>query len=103
MTEPTPRTEAFTCTCTPLNRRLMAHLLKVNEGDVHEHGCVERAAAQARTEALDVERLAEIINDLDDITGNGNYGDGPKLGLDYGTAHEWATTIVARLTREETP
>jgi hypothetical protein len=47
------RTEAFTCTCTPLNRRLMAHLLKVDEGDVHEHGCVERAAAQARTEALD--------------------------------------------------
>lgn len=33
------------CTCLPLNRRLMARLLKVDEGSVHEQGCWERAAA----------------------------------------------------------
>lgn len=32
------------CTCLPLNRRLMAHLLMVTEGSVHEQGCWERAA-----------------------------------------------------------
>jgi hypothetical protein len=39
------------CTCLPLNRRLMAHLLKVDEGSVHEQGCVERAVAAARVAA----------------------------------------------------
>lgn len=38
---------AFACTCTPLNRRLMAHLLKVTPGSVHEQGCLDRAVAVA--------------------------------------------------------
>ena len=35
------------CTCLPLNSRLMAHLLKVDQGSVHEQDCVERAVAEA--------------------------------------------------------
>jgi len=38
------------CTCLPLNRRLMATLLKVEEGSVHEQGCVENAVAAYRAD-----------------------------------------------------
>lgn len=41
------------CTCTELNRRLMASLLRVGEGEVHEDGCRARAYEQGRREALD--------------------------------------------------
>lgn len=38
------------CTCTPLNRRLMAHLLGIEEGAVHEQGCLDRAVAELRAD-----------------------------------------------------
>jgi hypothetical protein len=47
----TDKPPAPDCTCLPLNRRLMAHLLKVDEGSVHEQDCVERAVAAARVAA----------------------------------------------------
>ena len=43
--------------------------------------------------------LAEVINDLDRIMGNGSTGHEPMLGLDYGTAEEWAEHIVIGLTK----
>jgi hypothetical protein len=55
MSEPRP-----ICTCLPLNRKLMALLLKVDEGSVHEQGCVEYAVAAERERiAGEVERLRE--------------------------------------------
>jgi len=62
MTDRTPTT-LFDCTCLPLNRRLLAHLLKVDEGSVHEQGCVERAVAEARA-PLDGERLARALHNV---------------------------------------
>ena len=46
MSDPTPLPDAV-CTCLPLNRKLMAHLLGVAEGSVHEQACWERAARSA--------------------------------------------------------
>ena len=60
MTPPRTPTTLFDCTCLPLNRRLMAHLLKVDEGSVHEQGCVERAVAEAHA-PLDVDRLLPFL------------------------------------------
>ena len=63
MTDRTPTT-LFDCTCLPLNRRLMAHLLKVDERSVHEQDCVERAVSEARAAGAplgaEVERLRRI-------------------------------------------
>lgn len=47
------------CTCTELNRRLMAHLLRVDEGDVHEEGCRARAHESGRVAAL-AEAIAAV-------------------------------------------
>jgi hypothetical protein len=41
----------------------MAHLLKVDEGSVHEQGCVERAVRKARAVALS--EAAERVEGLD--------------------------------------
>ena len=41
-----------TCTCLPLNRALMASLLKVTPGSVHEQGCWENAYAQGLAETV---------------------------------------------------
>jgi hypothetical protein len=41
-----------TCTCLPLNARLMAHLLKVDVGSVHEQGCWESAYRQGLGEVV---------------------------------------------------
>jgi hypothetical protein len=52
----------MTCTCTPLNRALMAPLLGVEPGSVHEQGCLEQAADEARADLLD--RLAAGVREL---------------------------------------
>ena len=52
-----PRTKPA-CTCPLLNRKLMALLLKVDEGSVHEQACVENAVAAERA------RIARAVRGL---------------------------------------
>lgn len=58
------------CTCTPLNRALMAHLLRVDEGSVHEQGCLDRVLDAARsqpTPTLHAGLLADAIYEHDHV------------------------------------
>lgn len=45
--------------------------------------------------AIDVRKLARVIDRLDCIVGDGEEPTGVRLGLDYGTAEEWAEAITA--------
>ena len=59
------------CTCMPLNRALMAHLLKVEPGSVHEQGCVEQAVAAERARYAALVAAARRLLRVDYVTDAG--------------------------------
>lgn len=72
----------FTCTCLPLNRKLIAHLLKVDEGSVHEQGCVERAIVTAVNLFPLYEAVREAAIAVEPDTYDTREGDALRAALD---------------------
>lgn len=78
------------CTCTPLNRKLMAYLLNVDEGSVHEQACVENAAAEAAARALAEVRERLRCEDPEE-----------PCDTDGRDEHRWCDNCIARAAIEE--
>lgn len=70
------------CTCLPLNSRLMAHLLKVDQGSVHEQDCVERAVAEAvAQERARIRAAVEAMPDCSPLA------ESPETIIEYGEGY----------------